>query len=120
MSIKTRTEQRLELAELLLQVIENPAEIRVIVDTNLPNLEYPGEEEETIYYMIDRSNGIDFEEVAAEDGTTTRIEETEIFDAWHVTNSAGNGSDFPNSADVLNFFDRLSCCTEIDARLETF
>ena len=95
----TQIEKRLELAELLLQVLENPAENRVIVETQLPNLEAPWEED---------------------DGTTTVIKEAEIFDDWKVSSNTGSFSTFPSASDILNFFDRLAARTPIEAHVESF
>ena len=95
----TQIEKRLELAELLLQVLENPAENRVIVETQLPNLEAPWEDE---------------------DGTTTVIKEAEIFDDWKVSSNTGSFSTFPSASDILNFFDRLAARTPIEAHVESF
>lgn len=115
----TQTEKRLELAELLLQVLENPAENRVIVETQLPNLDSPWEEDTHIYYMIDKSDG-DNQSVKNEDGTFTEIKRAIIYDCWQVSDSAGSSAEFPSASDVLNFFDRLAARTPIEAHVESF
>lgn len=115
----TQIEKRLELAELLLQVLENPAENRVIVETQLPNLEAPWEEDDHIYYMIDKSDG-DIQQQIAEDGSTTIIKEAEIYDDWQVSSNTGSAAEFPSANDVLNFFDRLAARTPIEAHVESF
>lgn len=115
----TQIEKRLELAELLLQVLENPAENRVIVETQLPNLEAPWEEDDHVCYMIDKSDGDDQSQID-DDGTTAIIKEAVIYDTWHVSSNTGSGAEFPSAADVLNFFDRLAARTPIDAYVESF
>lgn len=115
----TQTEKRLELAELLLEVMENPTEYRIVVETHLPNLAEPWEEDSNIYYMIDKSDGGGVS-TRSEDGSLTKVEPAEIFDCWHVSDSAGNGAEFPAASDVLNFFDRLATRTQIEAHVESF
>lgn len=115
----TQIEKRLELAELLLQVLENPAENRVIVETQLPNLEAPWEEDDHIYYMIDKSDGDERSQIS-EDGTTTVIKEAEIYDDWKVSSNTGCAAEFPSANDVLNFFDRLAARTPVEAHVESF
>lgn len=115
----TQIEKRLELAELLLQVLENPAENRVIVETQLPNLEAPWEEDDHVYYMIDKSDGDERSQIS-EDGTTTVIKEAEIYNDWKVSSNTGSFSTFPSASDILNFFDRLAARTPIEAHVESF
>lgn len=115
----TQTEKRLELAELLLQVLENPAENRVIVETQLPNLDSPWEEDNYIYYMIDKSDGDERSQIS-ECGTTTVVKEAEIYDDWQVSSNTGCAAKFPSANDVLNFFDRLAARTPIEAHVESF
>lgn len=115
----TQIEKRLEIAELLLQVLENPAENRVIVETQLPNLSEPWEELSHITYFIDKSDGDERSQIS-EDGTTTVIKEAEIYDDWKVSSNTGSFSTFPSANDVLNFFDRLAARTPIEAYVDAF
>ena len=115
----TQIEKRLELVELLLEVRENPTENRVIVTTHLPNLAEPWEEDSDLNYMIDKSDG-GSASVRNEDGTLTEVKPAEVFDCWHVSDSAGNGAEFPTASDVLNFFDLLAARTPIEAHVESF
>lgn len=110
-------EKRLTLAEALLRVLESPSTLRVIVSTEIPNLNEPWEEDNEVYYMIDKSDG-DVQCVRAEDGSLQECKSAEIFDDWHVSDNLGNGSEFPSAADVLNFFDRLKVPVEI--KVESF
>ena len=113
----TQIEKRLELAELLLQVLENPAENRVIVETQLPNLGTPWDDH--VYYMIDKSDGDERSQIS-ECGTTTVVKEAEIYDDWQVSSNTGCAAKFPSANDVLNFFDRLAARTPIEAHVESF
>ena len=115
----TQIEKRLELAELLLQVLENPAENRVIVETQLPNLEAPWEEDDHVCYMIDKSDG-DIQQQVAEDGTITSVKEATIYDVWQVSSNTGSAAEFTSASEVLNFFDRLAARTPIEAYVESF
>ena len=115
----TQIEKRLELAELLLQVLENPAENRVIVETQLPNLDSPWEVDNHIYYMIDKSDG-GAQSVRNEDGTFTETKPATIYDCWQVSDSAGSGAEFPTYNHVLDFFCRLAAATRIEAYVESF
>lgn len=115
----TQIEKRLELAEFLLQVLENPTENRVIVTTQLPSLDEPWEEDAHLYYMIDKSDG-DSRSVINEDGTFTETKPATIYECWQVYDSAGSRAEFPSANDVLNFFDRLAARTPIEAHVESF
>lgn len=100
--------------------MENPTENRIIVDTELPNLNEPWEDDSKIYFMIDKSDGGGY---SVHDEATGEIKEAKpatIYDDWHVSDSAGNGAVFPKAADVLDFFDRLNAATNTDFRLESF
>lgn len=120
MTPTTATEQRLELAQLLLQVMENPTEYRIIVNTKLPNLNEPREDNSKIYFMIDKSDGGGDSVRDEATGEIKEVEPATIYDDWHVSDSAGNGAVFPKAADVLDFFDRLNVVTNTDIRLEIF
>lgn len=117
----TQIEKRLELAELLLQVLENPAENRVIVKTHIPDINQPWEnnEDNEIYYMIDKSDGY-IESERNEAGEVVKVKDAEIYDNWHVSDSAGSGAEFPTYNHVLDFFCRLAAATRIEAYVESF
>lgn len=74
----------------MLQVLDDPKQLRIIVYTNIPTLESIGEE--NLYYMIDRS----------EDCGET------VADHWHVTNSDGTGCKFGTNEEVFNFMQSLA------------
>lgn len=78
------------LQQCMLEVLDNPKEERIIVQTNIPSLDHIGE---TIYYMIDKTYGCG-DEV---------IEGTE----WHVTNSEGAGTDAPDNQSVILLFSQF-------------
>lgn len=78
------TEKRLDLAELLIQVLEKPKARKIIASTQIPDMTQPWEEEATLCFYI----------FLADDG-------------WFVSNSEGNCSQFPEGNMVLQFFDRV-------------
>lgn len=111
-----RTEKRLQLAENLLQVSENPFEYRVIVMTQIPDLNMPWEEDGRLFYMIERSAG---KQPAVKTQGGKDIQE-KLYEGWHVTDNFGNSAEFPTSGDVLRFFDRVNEATETSASVEPF
>lgn len=72
------------LQECMLEVLDNPKEKRIIVETNIPSLGHIGE---TIYYMIDKST----------DCGDTVIKGLE----WQVTNNEGAGTEAPDNRSVI-------------------
>lgn len=115
-----------DLMQLLLEVAENPSELRVIVKTDLPDLNQPWEDDEYVYYMIDKSDG-GGQPILDENGKTqvddngnTMYEPAKIYDHWFVSDSLGNGAEFPQGRDVIRFFERVFKSTETEAYVETF
>lgn len=90
------------IEKMILEVLDNPLCVRLIVDTKLPSLcnnlsdmiEELGNGEDisdTIYYMIDRSpdqGGI-------------------VSDMWHVSNSCGGGFEIPSHSLLLSFVEQI-------------
>ena len=111
---------------MLLQVSEKPFDIRVIVPTNIPDMNMPWEEDSRLYYMIDRSTGRgpaikdETGEWKTDDEGHHIYEEGELYEGWHVSDNFGNGAEFPTSGDVLRFFDRVNEATETDPYVESF
>ena len=77
-----------ELCLAMLQVLDDPKGVRVVVNTNIPCLGI-NDDEQTVTYLIDLSDG------GGE----------ELYEHWHVTNYDGAGREFASNIDVLNFFD---------------
>lgn len=84
------TEKRLDLAELLIQVLEKPKARKIIASTQIPDMTQPWEEEATLYFTIQKGD-----------------------DGWFVSNSEGNCSEFPEGNMVLQFFDRVTEATKV-------
>lgn len=79
-----------QMYKAMLEVLDDPKRLRVIVNTNIPNLKSIGVE--NLYYMIDRSE--DLGETAA--------------DHWYVTNSDLAGREFGTSEEVIKFMQSLA------------
>lgn len=87
----------------MLQVLDDPKQLRIIVYTNIPTLESIGEE--NLYYMIDHS----------EDCGET------VADHWYVTNSDVTGCKFGTNEEVINFFEALAKTgIELNIHTETY
>lgn len=93
----------MKIEKMLLEVLDAPTSVRIIIDTNLPalcgNLSYTIEElgdgveiSDSMYYMIDRS---------PDQGKT-------VSDMWHVSNSCGGGLEIPSNALLLDFIERIT------------
>lgn len=107
---------RKELALMVLEVLDKPHTLRIIVDTQLPTLagdsEYNLDEirygedfSDTLYYMIDRSDDM---------GET-------VSDKWHITNSCGGAIVVPTHALLLDFIERItSHCPDATIWVETY
>lgn len=90
------------IEKMMLEVLDAPNSVRIIIDTNLPALNNPQEtienlsdEEEisdTLYYMIDRS---------PDQGET-------VSDVWHVSASCGGGFEIPSNKYLLDFIERIT------------
>lgn len=89
---------------MMLEVLDAPQSVRIIIDTNLPALsgnisdtiEELGNGEEisdTLYYMIDRS---------LDQGET-------VSDMWHVSNSCGGGFEIPTHQLLIDFIKQITC-----------
>lgn len=80
-----------ELSLAMLHVLDDPKGVRVVVNTNLPCLGIDIDNEQTVTFLIDLSDG------GGE----------ELYEHWHVTNYDGAGKEFNSNIDVLNFFLRF-------------
>lgn len=91
------------IEKMMLEVLDAPTSVRIIIDTRLPSLignisdtiESISNGEEiwdTLYYMIDRSPDC---------GMTKS-------DMWHVSNSCGGGLEIPSNALLLDFIERIT------------
>lgn len=90
------------IEKMMLEVLDAPKSVRIIIDTKLPALNNPqetienlgnGEEiSDTLYYMIDRS---------PDQGETES-------DVWFVSNSCGCGFEIPSHALLLDFIKRIT------------
>lgn len=91
------------IEEMMLEVLDAPKSVRIIIDTNLPALsnnisdtiEELGNGEkisDTLYYMIDRS---------PDQGET-------VSDVWYVSNSCGGGIEIPSHAILIGFIKRIT------------
>ena len=69
--------------------------------------------------MIDKSDGY-IESERNEAGEVVKVKDAEIYDNWHVSDSAGSGAEFPTYNHVLDFFCRLAAATRIEAYVESF
>lgn len=83
-------ENLMTLKDCMLEVLDNPKEKRIIVETCIPNL---ARIDEQVYYMIDKTYGCG-EEV---------IEGTE----WYVTNSEEVGTQAPENQAVILLFSQF-------------
>lgn len=74
-----------ELKRAMLEVLDEPTECRIIIETNIPSLNnFP----EKIYYMIDRGY----------------CDPEEVYNHWKVTNSAGEGTIVKDNISLIAFF----------------
>lgn len=91
------------IEKMMLEVLDAPESVRIIIDTKLPALSgdisdtidelADGEEiTDTIYYMIDRS---------PDQGET-------VSDMWYVSTSCGGGFAFPSNKLLLDFIGRIT------------
>lgn len=86
------------IEKMMLEVLDAPKSVRIIIDTNLPalcgnlsdtieELDNGVEMSDTMYYMIDRS---------PDQGET-------VSDMWHISTSCGGGFEIPTNAMLLSF-----------------
>lgn len=85
----------IELMMLMLQVLDDPTSVRIIVETKYPNLE---SESDNAYFMIDRSNGGVIHAVTGE-----VIDEAEVYDYWQVSDSIGQTRKFNSNVELIEF-----------------
>lgn len=78
------------LQESMLEVLDNPKDVRIIVETNIPSLDQIGE---TIYYMIDKTYGCGDELIEGKE--------------WMVSNNEGASTNPPDSQSVISFFSQF-------------
>lgn len=99
------------IEKMMLEVLDAPKSVRIIIDTNLPALcgnisdtiEEIGNGEkisDTMYYMIDRS---------PDQGET-------VSDVWHVSTSCGGGIEIPTNVLLIDFINQITCCCK-DAKI---
>ena len=104
------------IEKMMLEVLDAPKSVRIIIDTNLPALsgnisdtiEELGNGEEisdTIYYMIDRS---------PDQGET-------VSDMWHISTSCGGGFEIPSHAFLIGFINQITChCKDAKIWVESY
>lgn len=84
---------------MMLQVLDDPTSVRIIVETKYPNLE---SESDNAYFMIDRSNGGVIHAVTGE-----VIDEAEVYDYWQVSDSIGQTRKFNTNVELIEFLDSI-------------
>lgn len=84
---------------MMLQVLDDPTSVRIIVETKYPNLE---SESDNAYFMIDRSNGGVIHAVTGE-----VIDEAEVYDYWQVSDSIGQTRKFNSNVELIEFLDSI-------------
>lgn len=100
----------MDISTMMLQVLDDPAGVRIIVNTKYPNLAYEGEK---VYLMIDRSDGgggqkIDENGNPMFDEKYNPVwEDSEIYDCWKVSDSIGQGREFKSNVDLIKFLDSI-------------
>lgn len=77
------------IEEMILEVLDAPKKLRIIIDTQLPSL---CDISETLYYMIDRSDDC---------GET-------VIDKWHISSSAGGMVEIPTHGQLLDFVEQIT------------
>lgn len=100
----------MDISTMMLQVLDDPAGVRIIVKTKYPNL---ADEGENAYLMIDRSNGGGAQKVD-ENGNpmfdekhNPVWEDSEIYDCWKVYDSIGQSKEFKFNVDLIEFLDSI-------------
>lgn len=103
------------IEKMMLEVLDAPQRVRIIIDTKLPALNnvqdtieelgYGEKISDTIYYMIDRS---------PDQGET-------VSDMWHVSNSCGGGFEIPSNNLLLDFIEQITDhCKDAKIWVESF
>lgn len=85
---------REEVLEMLLEVLDAPKDVRIVIDTKLPRTSDPNkvvdlddfDEDDTLTYLVDKSDG-----------------ESEVFDKWKITSYDGGWWESSSSVKVANF-----------------
>lgn len=80
-----------DLKSAMLEVLDNPTQKRVIIETLIPSL---NNGLDNLYYMIDRGDC----------GSEVLNEPAIIYDEWHITNSAGEGITAETNQQVIDIF----------------
>jgi hypothetical protein len=98
------------IQDLLLDVMSNPTEVRIVIQTTIPQLDGEGQ----LYYMIDKGD--------CGCPCATPPTEPKVFDHWVVSNSEGSIRNFPTHEEVVEFVQQLcrACADTPDMWVESF
>lgn len=77
-----------ELKSAMLEVLDRPTDIRIIVETKIPILDKFGG---PLYFMIDHGDCLP----------------EKVYENWQVTNSAGECREFSTNSELLKFFEAI-------------
>lgn len=82
---------------MMLQVLDDPTSVRIIVETKYPNL--LTEDMDNAYFMIDRGEcGCSIEGCE---------EEPQVYDYWQVSDSIGQARKFNSNVELIEFLDSI-------------
>jgi hypothetical protein len=98
------------IQDLLLEVLSRPTEVRIVIQTSIPQLDGEGQ----IEYLIDKGDcGCE---------SSVEKEEPKVFDHWLITNSEGAICKFPTHKEVVAFVHSLckACADMPDMWVESF
>lgn len=98
---------------MMLQVLDDPTGVRIIVETKYPDFSEINGHKGNAYFMIDRgeSPSMIYDEEAGkpmEDEIGDPVyDDGEVYDDWHVTDSLGQECTFNSNIELIEFLDSI-------------
>lgn len=109
---------------MMLQVLDDPTDIRIIVNTTYPDFSDTSDNGNA-YFMIDRADcgGVqktdaDGKPMVDEDGCTI-WEDPTVYDYWKVSDSIGQSREFDSNVELIEFIDSIEGLIK-DVHVESF
>lgn len=81
---------------MMLQVLDDPTSIRIIVQTKYPDFSDENGTQ-SAYFLIDHGDC----------GTTVDANDAKVYDHWKVSDSIGQTKDFNSNIELIHFLDSL-------------
>lgn len=82
---------------MMLQVLDDPAGVRIIVETKYPDFSAECGHDGNAYFMIDHGDC----------GTTVDANDSVVYDHWKVSDSLGQTKKFNSNVELIEFLESI-------------